>query len=209
MAEHKPVAIAPFSYGQREKEANDSFVSLVRDASDAMRSRYIDDRNVYIYKHGVDWASSKSPDQSYTRMYTIEAEYLIKAADIVDHKLSIIDANVTSIASQFTSQFAKNFYQTINEVTEQTGNIVDATGSGDLEAGIRLALEQVEWGVDRYGRATPPQLHVGPEVGEKLRKLIESGKGEVDEGMYVLNKNKETQALAREADRISRYRYLR
>lgn len=201
-AQHSPF----FSYCRRQRLVAAAIHELLVSEVDKHRERYIDDRNVFRYHHGREWITSHADDRSFSKMHELHADTMIHYRDIIDHDLSLLEKHIEHLASTLGQQFAAKLYETVGEAADLSGNAVDLAGE-DLEAGLKQVFEKVEFGVDRYGKATPPELHVGSAVAEKLLPIIARKGGQIDPETEELHARKETQAIAREADRICRYRF--
>jgi hypothetical protein len=70
-------------------------------------------------------------------------------------------------------------------------------------------LEKIEFGVDRYGSANRPSIYVHPSEGEKLLNALLSQPIEYHAAVETLSAEKEKKAIAREAKRISNFRWKR
>jgi hypothetical protein len=194
-----------FSYGRRQKLLSSAIHELLTQEIDKHRQRYIEDRNIFRYHHGREWLTSHDGDQSFSKMHEMGAETTIHYRDIIDHDLSIIERHIKHLASTFGAQFAANLYESVGEAADLAGNVVDLAG-GDLESGLKKMLEKLEFGVNRYGKPTPPEMHVGSAVAEKLRPIIAGNEGRIDLEVEELHARKEAQAIGREADRVCRFR---
>jgi hypothetical protein len=70
-------------------------------------------------------------------------------------------------------------------------------------------LKKIEFGVDRYGSAQRPSVHVAPSMGEKLVKALTEQPIEYHLKVETISEAKEKKAIAREAERISKFRWKR
>ena len=103
------------------------------------------------------------------------------------------------------SEFMKMIYQTVHEATERTGNVVDAEQHGSPAKAFMEMLRKIEFGVDRDGAVSRPQIHLGSEIYEKFTKDIEAQGVEFREKVEELTAAKEAAALEREAKRKARF----
>jgi hypothetical protein len=138
-------------------------------------------------------------------MTSLEASLMIDMRDIIAHKLDLIPRNLESLSKQVNDGFARGFYKLLNDVTEQTGKVVTFT-DGDVEAALKEMIEQVPYGVDRYGHPTRPSFHVGTDFFEKIKHLLDKGSQTASEEIEALDHPKEMAAVRDEANRISKFR---
>ena len=69
-------------------------------------------------------------------------------------------------------------------------------------------LEKIEFGVDRYGRATRPTMYV-PAAENNFLEALKSQSAEYHLKVEMLSIEKEKKAIALEAERISKFRWRR
>jgi hypothetical protein len=205
MTDKRKKSHAPYSYGERQRAVPGAIDETLRAHVAQHRASFIDDRNVFTYRHGRDWTTTHANDASFQRMHRIEAAAEIHSRDVVDHRVGIVGRHVETLSEIFRAKFAANLYETVGEAAETVGNVVNLSDE-DLEEGLHRTLEKVEFGVNRYGKPTPPEMHVGQELALKLKALIDKGAGQMDERTEALHAKKEAQAIKREAARISRFR---
>ncbi len=102
----------------------------------------------------------------------------------------------------------KGLYEMVERNANATGNSVNAKDyGGDFAKGFLEVMQRIDFGVDRYGRATPPELHVGMSVGPKIMQELQHQSLEDQRLFEEIKAKKEKAATAREADRISRYKW--
>lgn len=75
------------------------------------------------------------------------------------------------LASDLASQMSSGILDEINQVTEDTGNVVTTGGSDIAFDTILLALEKIEMDFDQEGLPQFPTLLASPETIEKLSNL--------------------------------------
>ncbi|MEJ7656272.1 MAG: hypothetical protein WKF33_04500 [Thermoleophilaceae bacterium] len=99
-------------------------------------------------------------------------------------------------ADAMAEELVGHFVQTMDKVTEGTGNVVDAGGqklSFDL---IYEALDRIELSVDEDGQLVMPSFLMHPDQAEKLREL-EPLTPEQEAKLADLKERKREEALAR------------
>lgn len=103
------------------------------------------------------------------------------------------------------SEFMKMMYQTVHEATERTGNVVDAKQHDSPAEAFMEMLRKIEFGVDRDGAVSQPQIHLAPELYEKFVKDIDTQGLEFREKVKELTAAKRAAARKREAKRKARF----
>lgn len=94
-------------------------------------------------------------------------------------------------------------YETIEKVTEETGNVVDGRGQPLSYDFILASLEQIQIDFDESGNPKMPTLVVNPKVAERLRELDQSPeKAAFEKSLKELMSKKWVMWREREADRI-------
>lgn len=185
-----------------EKFIQDHIRVRLRQQRDSM----IDERNTHSYRHGNAWALDASSD-NVSEMKSMGAESTIHTIDIIDHNISILEEHIQTIVKQLYGELMSHLFRTVGEAAESVGNTVNRSDhGGDFPAGFIAMLEKIQFGVDRYGHASRPSMYVPPSQGTALLKSLESQPIEYARKVDELSNEKETQAIAREAERISRFR---
>lgn len=188
----------------------DSFVQeQVRLRLDRRRASMLDDRNIHSYRHGDRWALEASTDQ-VSQMHSMGAESTVHTIDIINHETTILETFVETMVEQLYGGMMKHLFHTVGEAAEKVGNTVRRNDyGGDFAAGFFAMLEKIEFGVDRYGSANRPSIYVHPSEGGKLLNTLLSQPVEYHMAVETLSTEKEKMAIAREAERISNFRWKR
>jgi hypothetical protein len=104
----------------------------------------------------------------------------------------------------------EHLFQTAEEAASSAGNKISRNEhGGNIPAGFLAMLEKIEFGVDRHGRATRPTMHVAPATGKNFLEALESQPAEYHLKVETLSIEKEKNAIAREAERIAKFRWRR
>lgn len=169
----------------------------------------IDERNVQSYRHGNRWALEASAAGT-SEMRTMAAESTIHAIDVINHETEIIESHIDSMVDQFYSSLMTHLFQTAGEGAESVGNTISREDhGGNMAAGFLAMLEKIEFGVDRHGRASRPTMYVAPSTGKDFLDALRNQPLEYHLKVEILSTEKEKKAVAREAERISKFRWRR
>ncbi|MFN2468893.1 MAG: hypothetical protein ABR521_12265 [Gaiellaceae bacterium] len=110
--------------------------------------------------------------------------------------LSVLHVEMDEAAEQLAQGLVGLFVETMNKVTEGTGNVIDAAGQQLSFELIYEMLEKVEFSVNENNELVMPSLLIHPDQAEKLQKL-EPLTPDEERRMAELKKRKREEALAR------------
>jgi hypothetical protein len=183
-----------------------SVASLLVKLQARSRQMFVSQQNVLRMNHGGTWVHAASEPEPDTSMHTISAEYAIQFKDIADNDLSLIARSILPLNEEMEKQFALNMYGMIGAAAEKVGNVVDAKAVGSLAASMLEILRKIELGVDRDGTVSMPQLHVGPEMAERIKKELKNVPPEIEAEIERVKAEKIHEALDREAARKAKFK---
>jgi len=166
---------------------------------------FIPEENTRHFMHGTAWSSPASPESAPDEMITISSVSEVKWADIADHDLSIISRSIIGIATDMADQQVKNLFQTVSQVCDRSGNVVDAAQLSIPDAFMEM-FEKIEFGVDAAGEVSMPSIYVGPDMGDRILKELQDQPPEFQAKAEALIEEKKAAALAREEARLKRFR---
>lgn len=160
--------------------------------------------NVFGYTHGTRWhaRSAETKDENEInemQKHTMEVE--IPFRDIVDNNLDALARYRDTLVSGMIQEFMRFMYETVSESTKKTGNVVDAKGRGFKAEQFIEMLEKIEFGVDRNGNVSFPEIHAGPELAEKMLKELSAQGPEFEKRVQEITQKKSEAAVKREAER--------
>jgi hypothetical protein len=206
-----PALLRPNFYSYLyESESLDSYVhDQIRVRLMRRRAGLLDERNIHSYRHGNRWTLEASANEPST-LRTMAAESTIHTIDIINHETAILEKHIETMVEQLFGDLMKHLYQTVGEAAESTGNTIRREDHrGNIPAGFLAMLEKIEFGVDRYGSAQRPSIHVAPSTGEKFISALNDQPDEYHLRVETISVEKERKAIAREAERIARFRWKR
>src|SRR4051812_39942287 len=99
----------------------------------------------------------------------------------------------------------RGLYETVSEAVEQVGNVVSGKGKPKPEA-ILKALRKIEFGVNRKGEVTRPEIHLHPDQVPEFVKAVQEAGPEFNAEVNRVTAEKDAAALAREAERKARFK---
>ena len=164
--------------------------------------------NVYGYTHGRRWRTTtietnNNSEEGVMQEHSTEIE--IPFQSIVDNDLGILERYQAQLVSGIIQELMRTIYQAISESTEKTGNTVGG-GEGGFKADHFLEmLEKIEFGVDRNGKVSFPEIHAGPELVKKIMHELTSQGAKFEARVQELISKKSKAALEREDERKARF----
>ena len=171
-----------------------------------MADSHIPPENSETFYHGRGWIFQRFDGSQATggvKAHTAEIQLRFDA--LVEGRLENITSQSQSIVRQMESHFMRTLYETVSSAVEEVGNVVDAKVKPTPDAFLEM-LSKIEFGVDRKGEVTRPEVHLHPEAVPKFIKALEDAGPAFRSQVDQLIAAKEVEALAREKERKSRFR---
>ena len=170
------------------------------------RQLLIDERNVLKFSHGNRWVhTAREHGDKEPTMQTIEVEHTIPFKDIAENDLGLIERSIIPINESMERQFAQNIYGVVGAGAERVGNVVDARNSSIAESFLSM-LRKIEFGVDREGNISLPQVHLGPDMYDKFMAELNNQPPEFGEEVEKIKAEKSQAALVRESQRKANFK---
>lgn len=165
---------------------------------------FVDPQNIQRFRHGRTWQSHQSyaPDR-VSELNSHEHKVGIRIDDIILGRVAIIQKEITNLAIAMSESFARAMFSTISETCETHGNVVHG-GDGPAKAFIDM-LEKIEFGVDRNGQVSLPQVFGGPGLNEKFTRDTTMNTAEYKALIDEIIERKSKDALLREAARKEKF----
>lgn len=197
-----------FERPEEEKTFERSVTKVVAQLNERTRETLVSRRNVMRMNHGRNWVHSARDPEPDTSMHSISAEWLIPFREIADNDLSLIGRSILPMSEEMSRQFAQNMYQVVGAAAERVGNVVSAENAGSVSQSLIEMMSKIEFGVDRDGNVSMPQIHAGSEAHAKLVAEFENMDPEVAAELERLRLEKTREALEREAERRAKFRRI-
>jgi hypothetical protein len=199
----------PFAFSAESALLNDEIQKRITKKAMALRDSLLSPQNVYRMKHGRRWVTmhASDPDEpSEVRSHSTEIE--VSRARVVDHDLRQLAEFLSGASSKVHGLFMRSMTETLDDTTRRSGNVVSARGKSFKES-FEEMLTKITFGVDRYGTPSRPQALVPPSVMTQIEEAAGTPDPEYDARIAKITRQKEREAIADEARRISRYRLAR
>lgn len=195
-----------FNNREDDRIFHGSVTRLMQRMQERSRDKFINDENILRMNHGSSWVHSARDPELDTSMHTISAEWTIPFKEIVDNDLSLISRTILPINESMEAQFAQNIYGVVGAAAEKVGNVVNAKATGSFAHSMLEMFRKIEIGVDRDGNISMPQMHVGPDLYERLPEELANVPPELEAEIERVKAEKIEAALRREAERKAKFK---
>jgi hypothetical protein len=195
-----------FERREEENAFEASVMALLGQLQKRSRETFVSEQNVLRMNHGGNWVhSARAPEPDVT-MHKISAEYSIPFKDIAENDLGLIARTMLPLSQEMEKQFAHNMYGVVGAAAEKVGNVVDARAAGSFAQSMLEMFKKIEFGVDRDGNVSLPQIHVGSETFERISKEMQNVPPEIEAEIEQIKAEKIQAALNREIERKAKFR---
>lgn len=200
----RPAGIFTFSSETEAFQA--AFTKALAKEVLSITARHLDERNTHRYSHGHTWRHHTEETGDPGHMEEHSAEMTIRFEDVVLCDDNLILAHLRAASEAFHRQFLQMLYRTVSESCDRTGNTISQKDHPNFPQAFLQMLKTVEFGVNRDGEVSIPEMHLDTKTFSKvipeLEAQPESFRREVDAVMA----SKKAEALEREAQRLARFR---
>jgi hypothetical protein len=195
-----------FERTKDEEVFETSFAALLSKMQATSRQMFVSQENILRMNHGGTWVHAAREPEPDTLMHTMSTEWMIPFKDIAENDLTLIARTILPINQEMEKQFAHNMYGLVSATAEKVGNVVDAKAIGSFAKSMLEMFRKIELGVDRNGAISMPQIHVGPEMAERIAKELQSVPPELEAEIEQVKAEKVQQAFEREAKRKAKFK---
>lgn len=191
---------------RREAQGFDqSLAEIIRSVRRGGVEDMVSEQNVQRFTHGRRWNHRSNPHTVDGEMQTLSAEGSTPFAGIVEGDLTLIPRMINSIAAQMTAAQMRMLYDTLSKSCDENGQTVSAAELGNAAAFLAM-LRKIEFGVDRDGNVSMPQIHAAPGTAKAMMAELEAQPPEFQAEVEWIKAEKSKEALERERLRLSRFR---
>jgi hypothetical protein len=194
-----------FNFEQEYSDFNLSFARALHELNRKLVHNKIPEENTQRFNHGRSWSHVANAEIGDSELKSMSADMLVKFDDIIDGNLDIILRALAKIVDDFKKQFATAFYAMLSETCERSGNIVSAKNAGSFAAGFMEAIRNIEFGIDRDGNVSMPELHIGQDP-QKILAELEAQPPEYHAEFERIKSEKIAAAIERERLRKDRFK---
>jgi hypothetical protein len=158
--------------------------------------------NHQVFSHGRQWTHPAHENAIPGVMQEHSAEMVMPFADIVGGDFKLVHRLVLQMVKAFNDSMARMLYETLGAACEQSGQIVDGRDKPFPEAFLE-GFKKIEFGVDRDGKVSMPEIHVG---NPDMIKQLEAAPPEFQAEVERVKAEKIAKALEVEADRKKKFK---
>ena len=196
-----------FSFPIETQQFDKAMTELIGDLSRIERTKIIPVDNVMRYSHGIKWVSvSSDSSEEENEMDIHTTETIIDMKDIRRHNLQALPDFLSNIVKGMNDTFQKIMYQTISESCEKSGNSISRKDYETNADAFLATLKKIEFGVDKEGKVSLPEFHVGSGALKAFQQDAEAKGEEFQKEVDAVIEQKSAAALEREAKRIARFK---
>jgi hypothetical protein len=196
----------PFPFVAEDAAFIGSFAERVGQTLERLRGEYMSSENTQSFMHGVEWQphNSSSPDEVSTLQR--QSFYLsLPKEQIIEANVIALFQKADELAAEIDASTRQMLYTKVSEAAERVGNTVNAKSKAPAEAFYEM-IQRLEFGVNRNGEPTRPQIHLGTEALQALRNDPLQGDPAFAQKMEALIQSKMNDARARETERVARFK---
>jgi hypothetical protein len=126
---------------------------------------HINEGNKLVY-HTVDGEKKESTFSEFKSEFKVHNEQIIEKG--VEGFVNVAE----KIGSELQKQVGSKVFSDLDNITQQTGNVVDGKGKEISPQLILDALEKMDISFDDSGNPNMPTMFVSPEMGKKIQEKI-------------------------------------
>lgn len=181
-----------------------ALLKVLRAIQNQAINQRLSEENTLHFTHGEKWTSRANPYAHDSGFQAHSVEWVTPFQELVDGDLSLIPRFVAHMSKEFERSLMEMMYTTVDKACEASGNIVDAKELGSLSAGFLEMMRKIEFGVDRDGNVSMPEIH-SPNP-EKLVHELEAQPPEYHAEVQRVKDEKIQAALTREQERKRKFK---
>lgn len=185
-----------------------SVMNLIGRMQKDSRANFVSEQNTLRMNHGSNWVHAARDPEPDTSMHTISAEWTIPFKDIAENDLTLIYRTILPMNEEMDKQFTQNMYGVIGAAANRVGNVVDAKAQESFGHSMLEMFRKIEFGVDRDGNVSMPQMHVGPELYAQLPDKIAKVPPEITAEIEQVKAKKIQAAHVRESERKAKFKQV-
>jgi hypothetical protein len=194
-----------FGFEQESAEFRASFVQAIHEINRRLVHNRIPEENTQHFTHGRTWIHTANQEIGTGEMQAMSAEMDVKFSDIIDNNLDLVPKALTKVVETLQEQFTKALYEMVTQACDRSGNVVSAKTEGSFAAGFMEAIRKIEFGVDRKGHISLPEIHTGQDP-QKLIAELEAQPPDFRAEIERIKSEKIAEALERERLRKGRFK---
>lgn len=192
----------------KEGRAFDEQVSIaLRERVEALMADLVSPENTESYSHGEGYVFQRvdSSIGSGKFQHQIVGEE-IKTESIASNDIQAFLTFLEALVQGFFRQMKQFLFQRVGEEAASVGNVASFQDDKGLAAAYLEMFEKIEFGVDKHGNMSFPQVRLSPEMGAKMQAALQEQGPEYHQRIAELVEQKTAAALVREQERLAKYK---
>lgn len=201
------VKALPFPMVRREQGMHEELDNLLRRLNRQQIENIIPRDNVQHYYHSDRWSdivdNGRSVATGQAETHSVEHEVSLDKVQAID--FGLVEEWLQTFLVGLEGQLYTTLYGTVSAAAEQAGNVERKANDESIADTFLKSLERIEFGVDREGRVTLPELHMPPELIEQLQRDLLSKGPEFHARIEEVKRRKAREALDKDRERRAKF----
>ena len=196
-----------FSFPEKTEQFDAAFQCLIQNLVRKARAKLLSPENEMRYSHGRKWvsvSSDASDEEGEMKRHSTIVE--ISMQNVREHNLAALPSHIMKIVNKIHAEMKKMMYQTVSDSCEKSGNTINAKDYETSADAFLAMLNTVEFGVDRDGQISRPEMHLSAQAFANLKRDAEAKGQSFQEEVDKIIKEKSDAALEREKQRLARFK---
>lgn len=191
-----------FEMAEESNAFSSSMNKMIAEFIGKLAGQRISPANHQVFSHGRQWTHPAHEHAIPGEMRQHSAEMVTSFADLVGGDFKVVHRLIGRIVEQFNASMARMLYETLSEACEQSGQVVDARDT-PFPLAFLEGFKKIEFGVDRDGNVSMPEIHVG---NLEMIKQLEAMPPEFQAEVERVKSEKIAKALEAEAERKRKFK---
>jgi len=182
-----------------ERELEEVLIKYVSEVADEFSPLMKDIPTQRLFEGNASSAIREDGERDETEMRQFSTELQIPTDTILYGTINDIAEIFTPLGRELVSQKERVLFQSVEEWTEKTGNVVNSEGKPFSMEKLLELFEKIHIDFDDQGKPRMPTFVAGKEIMEQFRRLSEEPVHQ--RAFNAIMVRKKAEWLAREADR--------
>lgn len=197
----------PFPAISQSQEFIVQLMRSMRSTIDNSMGEMIPKENTENFYHGRTYVYQQEDLSSHEGEFTKQsAETSLELEKILSGDLAALSSFLQELTGAFIREMKQLLFQRVGEAAASVGNTVDARHYSSIAEAYLEMFRKVEFGVDKEGNISYPELVLHPDTAKKLQEELSKQGPEFRQAIQSLTNQKISEALRRERERRSKFR---
>jgi hypothetical protein len=164
----------------------------------------ISERNTLHFCHGGTFSTAPGSEPGQFQLFTYPVSLPLDA--LKENNASVLLNLTAELAEKVAESQMKRLYEVAGEGAERVGNALAPTPDRPLAETFIEMAERVDYSVGEDGQVHFPSFHLHPNTAERILPELKAQEAQYAEKMEELHQRKIAEALARERERLAKFR---